>query len=35
MEDIELAVFDDLTGGAAEDRERVDVLGAAVTGLPE
>ena len=34
MEDIELAVFDDLTGGAAEDRERVEVLGA-VTGLPE
>ena len=34
MEDIELAVLDDLTGGAAEDRERVDVL-AAVTGLPE
>lgn len=34
MEDIELAVFDDLTGGAAEDRERVEVL-AAVTGLPE
>lgn len=33
MEDIELAVFDDLTGGAVEDRERVEVL-AAVTGLP-
>jgi hypothetical protein len=34
IEDIELAVFDDLTGGAAEDRERVEVL-AVVTGLPE
>jgi hypothetical protein len=34
MEDIEPAVFDDLTGGAAEDRERVEVL-AAATGLPE
>ena len=34
MEEIELAVFDDLTGGAAEDRERVEVL-AAATGLPE
>lgn len=29
-----MAVFDDLTGGAAEDRERVEVL-AAATGLPE
>ena len=34
MEDIELAVFDDLTGGAVEDRERVEVL-AAATGLPK
>ena len=34
MEDIELGVFDDLTGGVAEDRERVEVL-AAATGLPE
>ena len=34
MEDIEPVFFDDLTGGAAEDRERVEVL-AAATGLPE
>ena len=34
MEDMELAVFDDLTGGAAEDRERVEDF-AAATGLPE
>jgi hypothetical protein len=34
MEDIEPPVFDDLTGGAAEDREKVEVL-AAATGLPE
>ena len=34
MEDIEPAVFDGLTGGAAEDRERVEVL-AAAAGLPE
>jgi hypothetical protein len=33
MEDIELAVFDDLTGGA-KDRERVEVL-AAATGFPK
>lgn len=34
MEDMELAVFDDLTGGAAEDRERAEVLAAAARGLP-
>jgi hypothetical protein len=33
MEDMELAVFDDLAGGAAEDRERVEVFAARI-GLP-
>jgi hypothetical protein len=34
MEDMELAVFDDLTGGAAEDREREEVF-VAEPGRPE
>lgn len=34
MEEMELATFDDLTGGAAEDRETVEVF-AAATGLAE